>query len=46
MEADDYPDVSEIYRRVTAIDPGISQSTIYRTLKLLSGHTVLQLSSS
>ena len=36
VKSDDHPDVSEIYRRVTAIDPGISLSTVYRTLKIFA----------
>lgn len=35
-KADDHPDVPEIYRRVAAIDPGISLSTVYRTLKIFA----------
>ena len=35
-KADDHPDVTEIYRRVAAIDPGISLSTVYRTLKVFA----------
>lgn len=35
-EARDHPDVAEIHRRVTAIDPRISLSTVYRTLKLFA----------
>ena len=33
-DATDHPDVEELYRRATAIDPGISISTIYRTVRL------------
>ncbi|GLK68800.1 transcriptional repressor [Hansschlegelia plantiphila] len=32
--ADDHPDVEELYRRASAIDPRISISTVYRTVKL------------
>ncbi|PSJ56549.1 Fur family transcriptional regulator [Kumtagia ephedrae] len=32
---DDHPDALEIFRRSVAIDPGISLSTVYRTMKLL-----------
>lgn len=32
--ATDHPDVEELHRRAVAIDPGISISTVYRTLKL------------
>jgi len=35
MEASaDHPDVEEVHRRVTALDAGISLSTVYRTLRL------------
>lgn len=34
---DDHPDAMEIYRRAVAIDPTISLSTVYRTMKLLEG---------
>jgi Fur family ferric uptake transcriptional regulator len=32
--ADDHPDVEELYRRASAVDPNISISTVYRTVKL------------
>jgi Fur family transcriptional regulator, ferric uptake regulator len=32
--ASDHPDVEELYRRASAIDPRISLSTVYRTLNL------------
>jgi len=32
--ATDHPDVEELYRRAVAIDPHISISTVYRTVKL------------
>lgn len=32
--SEDHPDVEELYRRAVAIDPGISISTVYRTVKL------------
>ncbi len=32
--ADDHPDVEELYARASAIDPNISMSTVYRTVKL------------
>lgn len=32
--SDEHPDVEELYRRASAIDPGISISTVYRTVKL------------
>lgn len=33
-EADDHPDVEELYRRASAVDSRISISTVYRTVKL------------
>lgn len=32
--SDEHPDVEELYRRSVAIDPKISISTVYRTVKL------------
>lgn len=34
--AHDHPDISELHRRVAAIDPRISLSTVYRTLKVFA----------
>jgi len=34
-QLDDHPDALEIFRRAVEIDPGISLSTVYRTMKLL-----------
>lgn len=36
-ETGDHPDAMEIFRRAEEIDPGISLSTVYRTMKLLEG---------
>ncbi|MBK8084718.1 MAG: transcriptional repressor [Devosia sp.] len=33
-QAIDHPDVEELYRRASAVDPRISLSTVYRTLNL------------
>ena len=33
-DADDHPDVEELYRRASAIDPKISIATVYRTVRL------------
>jgi len=33
-DADDHPDVEELYRRSHAIDPHISIATVYRTVRL------------
>lgn len=34
-EANDHPDVEEVYRRAVGIDPNISIATVYRTMRLL-----------
>ena len=34
-ETEDHPDALEIFRRAVAVDPSISLSTVYRTMKLL-----------
>lgn len=34
QESADHPDVEELYRRSSAVDPRISISTVYRTVKL------------
>jgi Fur family ferric uptake transcriptional regulator len=36
-ETGDHPDAMEIFRRAEALDPSISLSTVYRTMKLLEG---------
>lgn len=33
-EADDHPDVEEVYQRATARDPRISLATVYRAMRL------------
>jgi Fur family transcriptional regulator, ferric uptake regulator len=40
--AHDHPDVEEVYRRANAVDPRISLSTVYRTLKLFSSKGILE----
>jgi len=40
--ATDHPDVEEVHRRAHAIDPHISLSTVYRTLKLFSAKGILE----
>ncbi|HAJ04262.1 MAG TPA: transcriptional repressor, partial [Brevundimonas sp.] len=32
--AEDHPDVEELYRRASAVDPHISIATVYRTVRL------------
>jgi Fur family transcriptional regulator, ferric uptake regulator len=40
-EADDHPDVEQVYRRAAAIDPRISIATVYRTVKLFEEANIL-----
>ena len=41
-EADDHPDVEELYARASARDPGISIATVYRTVKLFEEAGILE----
>jgi len=41
-EAADHPDVEEVYRRATAIDPNISIATVYRTVRLFEEANILE----
>lgn len=40
--SDDHPDVEELYRRAFAIDPNISLSTVYRTVKLFEDSGIIE----
>ena len=40
-QSPDHPDVDELYRRANRIDPKISLSTVYRTLKLFAAKGIL-----
>jgi Fur family transcriptional regulator, ferric uptake regulator len=40
-DAHDHPDVEEVYRRANVVDPRISLSTVYRTLKLFAEKGIL-----
>ena len=40
-DATDNPDVEELYRRATEINPGISIATIYRTVRLFEESGIL-----
>lgn len=40
--ASDHPDVEEVYRRASAIDPKISIATVYRTLRLFEEAGILE----
>ena len=41
-EATDHPDVEEVYRRASGIDPRISIATVYRTVKLFEEASILE----
>jgi Fur family transcriptional regulator, ferric uptake regulator len=41
-EALDHPDVDQVYRRATEIDPRISIATVYRTLRLFEEANILE----
>lgn len=41
-DADDHPDVEELYNRSSAIDSGISLATVYRTVKLFEEAGILE----
>lgn len=40
-EANDHPDAVALHRRASAIDPGISLATVYRTVRLLQDKGIL-----
>ena len=40
-EANDHPDVDELYKRASTIDPKISIATVYRTVKLFEEAGIL-----
>lgn len=40
--AHDHPDVEELYTRASAVDPGISIATVYRTVKLFEEAGILE----
>jgi len=40
-DLDDHPDVEELHRRAALIDPRISLSTVYRTVRLLEDEGIL-----
>lgn len=41
-EAEDHPDVEEVYRRATRIDSNISIATVYRTVRLFEEAGILE----
>jgi Fur family ferric uptake transcriptional regulator len=40
--AQDHPDVEEVYRRASAIDPKISIATVYRTVRIFEEHGIVE----
>jgi len=40
-ESADHPDVEQVYRRATALDPRISIATVYRTVRLFEEANIL-----
>ncbi len=41
-DAHDHPDVEQVYRRATDIDPKISLATVYRTVRLFEEASILE----
>jgi len=41
-EAEDHPDVEELYRRAVALDAKVSVATVYRTVRLLEEKGILE----
>jgi Fur family transcriptional regulator, ferric uptake regulator len=41
-EAEDHPDVEELYARAARLDPRISLATVYRTVKLFETEGILE----
>jgi Fur family ferric uptake transcriptional regulator len=41
-DAVDHPDVEQVYRRATEIDPRISIATVYRTVRLFEEASILE----
>ena len=41
-QAHDHPDVEELYRRASAVDPHISIATVYRTVRLFEEAGILE----
>ena len=41
-DAADHPDVDQVYRRATRVDPRISIATVYRTLRLFEEANILE----
>jgi Fur family ferric uptake transcriptional regulator len=41
-QAEDHPDVEELYRRCSAVDERISMSTVYRTMRLFEDAGIIE----
>ncbi len=41
-DADDHPDVEEVYRRAVEVDPKISLATVYRTVRLFEDAGIIE----
>ena len=41
-DAEDHPDVEEVYRRASVVDQKISLATVYRTLRLFADSGIIQ----
>jgi Fur family ferric uptake transcriptional regulator len=41
-EAEDHPDVEEVYKRSSSVDPRISIATVYRTVRLFEEANILE----
>jgi len=41
-DAKDHPDVEEVYRRASKVDPRISIATVYRTVRLFEEASILE----
>lgn len=41
-EAEDHPDVEDVYRRALALDSKVSIATVYRTVRLLEENGILE----
>ena len=40
--SDDHPDVEELYRRASSVDPHISISTVYRTVRMFEDAGIIE----
>ena len=41
-DSEDHPNVDEVYRRATSVDPKISIATVYRTVRLFEEANILE----